>query len=229
MALAFSALTAAVYNNADATSYASLSVSPAANSLILWPYMARGTTTPVEVVNTGLTNVRWINLNYILDGGSAIGLIIGQCDSSPGSGIITQSVIGGATNIGHAWSPIQVTGHRIIDPIEYIWFGGGPVDTGAALTEIVDVKTPTFPLNRAVSVFFHRIAEVTTPRTSWTEIGDANGSTPTSAFETQVRTDIFELVSQRGIGSASWVTSSRHQGMVIEVNEASAPRHRSRR
>jgi hypothetical protein len=221
-------LLTAAYDNTNATSYASASISPTANSLLLVFVTDTSTGQAPRSVPTGLS-LTWQNLGYRMwgptPGERMSGLWIAQCGSSPGSGAITfteNDMGGGTTSTGTGWVVIQVTGHHVAEPIRQIQYPG----TGTTSNQSGWVATPSLSIpllapadanSRAFAFFVHPINEATTPRSGWTELSDTAGTSPAFAMESQWRSDAFETTA-----SASWATQFRCFGMAIEIAEAAA-------
>ena len=66
--------------------------------------------------------------------------------------------------------------------------------------------------NRPFLAVAHAANEATTPRASWTEIGDTQDIAPNRGTETQWRSDTFETTA-----SATWTTSERYGAMAFEI------------
>jgi hypothetical protein len=222
-------LLTAAYDNTNATSYASGSVSPAANSLLLvFVTDTIGVGAAPRSVPTGLS-LTWQNLGYRIwgpDPGERMsGLWIAQCGASPGSGAITfteNDMGSGTTSSGTGWVVIQVTGHHVAEPIRQIQYPGtGTTSNQAGWVATPSLSIPLLPAadvnSRAFAFFVHPANEATTPRSGWTELSDTAGSSPNFAMESQWRSDAFETTA-----SASWATQFRCFGMAVEIAEAAA-------
>jgi hypothetical protein len=222
-------LLTSAYDNSDATSYATASISPAANSLLLLfvtdsilnNYAPRS-------VPTGLS-LTWTSIGYRTFGefpGDRIGgAWIAQCGASPGSGAITfteDDMGGGTTSTGTGWVVIQVTGHHVAQPVrqcQYPGTGTFPTVSGwngtSSLT--LPMLSPADSNSRAFSFFVHQSNGTKTPRASWTELSDVVGTSPNVGIEAQWRSDAFETIA-----SASWTGGFRYFGMAVEIAEAGA-------
>jgi hypothetical protein len=210
------------YDNANATSYTTASISPAANSLLLmWVYDAITTPIVPKGVPTGLS-LTWEEIGTRTQNNSEkrLSLFIAQCGGSPGSGTvtITETDMGGGTSaIGCAWSVIQVTGHDTTYPVRQPVF---PVGTIAANTSYA-VNFPQGAADSNSRCFAAVGAAVSggiTERASWTELSDNSGATPTVSFAAQWRSDAFEATASGSYGSATDVLLA-----AVEIAEASAP------
>jgi hypothetical protein len=207
-------------DDTDATSYATASVSPAANSLLLlFTLTAHGTLVAPGATPTS-THGTWVPLGDRTWGGAPgvrrCGAWYLQCGGSPGSGAITLTMTdkgGGTTSIQGGWTVIEVTGHDVGDPVRQAAFPPGVTGTShtVVLSDPIDSK------NRPFSFFAHRIAEATTFRTNWSELSDNTGSSPAVGIESQWRSDAFETTA-----SASWTTGTTAFGIAVEVAEAGA-------
>jgi hypothetical protein len=222
-------LLTAAYNNANATSYNTASISPAANSLLLVFVSDNiGTGSAPRSVPTGLS-LTWQNLGYRMwgptPGEQMSGLWIAQCGASPGSGAITfteNDMGSGTTSSGTGWIVIQVTGHHVAEPIRQIQYPGtGTTSNTSGWVATPSLSIPLLPAadanSRAFAFFAHPANEATTPRSGWTELSDTSGSSPNFAMESQWRSDAFETTA-----SASWATQFRCFGMAVEIAEAAA-------
>jgi hypothetical protein len=217
------------YDNVDRTSYTTASISPAANSLLLLFVgdNSNGVIAP-EGVPTGLS-LTWERLATTAwgnnPGTSRTGAWIAQCGATPGSGTITLTENdrgSGTTSRGTAWSVIQITGHHVAQPVRQVQYpevGTIAFLSGDLATSCSLAMLPATDANsRGFSCFAHAANEATTFRTNWSELSDVSGATNSFAFETQWRSDAFETTA-----SASWTTSSRFNGIAIEIAEAAAP------
>lgn len=208
MALAATILTSN-FDNVDRTSYPFASVSPSASSLVVVCTMVAasvtaGTPTVSDALSGG--SLTWNVIDQALDGIRSHGLFWAQCGASPGSGVITLNWTGGdATAIGANWFVIQITGHRLSNPIPQFKKAGGDGTSATAPT-----GTLTNAIGKAANRVFcyvtHRANEATTERTNWTELGDFNGTAPVMGMELQWRND---GTNETTFG-ASWTTSSRY-------------------
>lgn len=219
MAIAASLLTSNI-STADQTSYATASISPAANSLILlFCASSVGSGTAPKLTPSGLsltwtervaTNGQADDLNRRIQCWTA------QCGGSPGSGAITLTcgdLGSGATASGAGWAVIQITGHNTTTPVVQAVGAGGGSGTGA-----VTLATAGSTENRAFSYWSHRANEGSTPRTNWTELSDHNGSSPSAGHQSQWRSTAFGTDD----ASATWTdTSVEWNGIAIEIAAAS--------
>jgi len=214
MALAATLLTSA-YNNANAASYTTANITPAANSLLLVFSCVRATTTAGTPTMAG-GSLTWTTVNTDLDGIASQGVFTAQCGASPGTFALTVNATGGdGTWIGASWAVIQITGHNTTTPVAQFKFVGGDGTSSAAPTGTLDNAIGN-AANRVFCYVTHRANEVTNPRTNWTELNDNAGSAPVHASESQWRND---GTNETTFG-ATWTTSSRYQMHGVEINIA---------
>jgi hypothetical protein len=221
VAIGASLLTSA-YNNADATSYTTASVSPVANSLmLLFVVDSHGTLLSPRSVPTSShgTWVPWGDGSW----GNAPGLRRSavwtlQCGASPGSGAITLTEeargTGNATASGAGWAVIQVTGHHVVNPVRQA--AVDPGTQGVTTSHSVTLSDPVDANSRAFAFFVILANDVLTPRTNWTELSDVAGASPVMGMQSQWRSDAFETTASATFSSADAC------GIAIEIAEASA-------
>jgi hypothetical protein len=220
MAIGATLLTSNV-DDTDTTSYATASVSPAADSLVLlFVSTAHGTLVSPGVTPTSAHGT-WVPLGDRTWGGAPgvrrCGAWYLQCGASPGSGAITLTMTdegGGTTSIQGGWAVIQVTGHDTSDPVRQAAF---PPGTAAATSHTLTLSDPIDSNSRPFSFFAHRANEATTFRTNWSELSDNASSSPAVGIESQWRSDAFETTA-----SATWTTGATAFGIALEVAEAGA-------
>jgi hypothetical protein len=202
------------YNNADATSYALNSITPAANSHLWYIYMSRhgtlavGTTPPAAYGGTW-TELGVAGLHPQVDGISAVGAWELNCSGTPGTSAMTVASNGGVTAIGLGWSIIQATGH---DPVgTTVQFKYGPTAT-TALSGLVTLAAAGAAGNGEVGFFMHRTSEAQTAEAGWTPGTSRNGTLPNNCNMASFKVGSFDTTVTQ-----SWVTSSRYQGLAFEV------------
>jgi hypothetical protein len=209
------------YDNVNRTAYTTASISPAANSLLLmWVYDAITTPIVPKGVPTGLS-LTWeeIGTRTLNGGDGRLSLFIAQCGGSPGSGTVTiteTDMGGGTTAIGCAWSIIEVTGHDTTYPVRQPVFPAGTF--GANTTYAVNFPQDAADSNsRCFAAIAASVAGGVTPRTSWSELSDNSGASPTISFATQWRSDAFEATASGSYGSSVDVLLA-----AVEIAEAAA-------
>lgn len=120
MALALTHLTSAG-DDANATSYTTASVSPAANSLVVIGIVGAVSATPPTPTVTGFTVTFTAVQSSAFDTAGTqrtLFTFYGQMGASPGSGTIGIS-FGATTMSGCTWSVVQVTGHNTTTPTRF--------------------------------------------------------------------------------------------------------------
>ena len=85
----------------------------------------------------------------------------------------------GTTSLGTGWCVDQVAGHSTVTPIVQ-----SPANNGAAATSgTATLSAAADAANRPYAAVMHRANEGTTPRTSWTELADVFGGTPSIGLD----------------------------------------------
>ena len=217
MAIGATVLTSA-YDASDASSYATASVSPAADSLLLvLSFSSHGTLVPPAVSLSGLsltwnegstdaaygasTPVRRLHYSWAAVGGS------------PGSGALTLTLTGNTPATACGWTVIEITGADNTAPI--VQAVKSPATDGgdsAATSGSITLASAGHADNRPFAIFGVRANEAHTPRANWTELSDTPGASPSTGLSTQWRSDAFETTA-----SASWSSSARWGGIALEV------------
>lgn len=210
MAIAISDLLSG-YGNNDATSYASSSLSPAADSLLVFPYSTRHATSGPTATVSGLS-LTWIKtLTEQVDGLSTIGCWHAQCPASPGSGVLTLTMDGGVTAIGASVTILQITGHDTTTPIVTTYLAATGL-TGA--TGTITFNALANSGNAQIASFMHRGNSASTPEAGWTANADGFGGTPNHGHRSEWKIGAFDASA-----TMTW-TSVRWQGMGIEIGVA---------
>lgn len=215
MAIAQSLLTEN-QSSTDTTSYATASISPAANSLLLvWTtsYIAAGTSPAVAVSGLSLT-FNALSCSPVGTSRRLFGFIA-QCGASPGSGALTFTMSdagSGGTSLGCVWSVIQITGHDQGNPV--VQCATNTTASGVSLT--IALATSSNADNRPFSAWALNLAEAMTERANWAEISDRTMAVPNVAVETQWRATDFTTDD----ASVGWTTSTAARGIAIEIQAA---------
>lgn len=215
MALAISSL-ARGYNNADATSYATTSVSPTASSLLVLFYASRHGTTAPGCTPPSAYGGTWTELGggEQVDGVSAIGAWWLRCSGSPGTAGMTVTVDGGVTAIGFSYDLIQITGAST---------GGSPFPqaiygpTGTTSTTIgLSSAAPGLSDSSNGQLFygFERANASPSAEAGWTSGTVASGTTPTHGALSEWRIASFDSSPTMTIANNRW------QSMYLEVSVA---------
>lgn len=217
MALAISELTSA-YSNADATTYTTASISPAASSLLLFLYSARHATTAPGITPPSAYGGTWTELGggEQVDGLTNVGAWLLQCSASPGTAGMTVSVDAAATAIGLSHAILQVTGHDTSTPTTNFVYG--PTGTGTAGTSgLVTLAALSDANNAEVAYFVHRANEAQSAEAGWTAGTSRAGTSPNHGSLASWRIASADLsVTQ------TWTTSARYQALAFEVKIAPA-------
>jgi hypothetical protein len=216
-------LLTAAFDTTNTTSYATASVSPAANSLlVLFTSDQISAGTAPEAVPTGLS-LTWsaLGTRTTNTGLFRVGAWIAQCGASPGSGAITLTEVdrgSGTTSIGTGWAVIQITGHHVADPVRQVVIPAPQESGGATSYTIAFPGDPADANSRPLAWFTLSGTQTVTPRTSWTELSEVTGSLPNIVLESQWRSDAFEATA-----SATFLSMTDFMGIALEIAEASAP------
>jgi hypothetical protein len=210
------------FDNVDAVSFTTASVSPAANSLlIVGEFLAAATTAGTANITDSSGLLTWTTQIHDLDGGRSAGIHTAQCGASPGSFTITVNQTGGdATHTGCGHAVVQVTGHDSGTPVVQTKLVGGDGSTNTAGVEVTGTLTTDpsgRPNNRVFCFWQTRLNETITPRANWTELSENLGTAPNSTYETQWRDD----GTNEATYGATWATGViRYIGLAIEIAAA---------
>lgn len=203
-----------------ATSFATASVSPTGNRLILvsvHAYISTGSVQPATPTVTGngitytLVQAQDVDTSGV---DRATEWLFRGLATSPTSGAITIS-FGAVTMTRCAWSVDQSDSDIDLSGVN----GAGAIAqkvgaTSAGATSLSVSYSPAMRSDSAgYSVWGHQVQEVKTPRTSWTELSDV-----TSVTLATMETQFFSGTDTAA--SASWTTSSRAGGIGIEIKKA---------
>lgn len=199
-------------NTANLSAYASASVSPAANSLLLtfWSVVASNRTSTV----TGL-GLNWTKLADGAWSGSNLSVHIAQCGDSPGSGAITNTLSGGAQQ-GH-WAVFEITGHHPKAPI------GQVAGVTVATTTTAIGTTLKAPVNFDSRTFAAGTTDVFggTTQVTLTELSDSPGNSPPASFATGWSATAFEASPEMtGPGAPAFTAM-----LAVEIVDAAASPH----
>jgi hypothetical protein len=214
MALAVSELTSN-YDNGNATSYVTASVSPAARAFLYVPYSTtHGTTAPAATISGG--GLTWSETEpEQVDGLTAIGSWTAQCGDAPGSFTITLTMDGAVTATGCSWHVIQVTGHQESVPVVQSPIAAtGLTGTTATVTFAALADASNAQILHAV----HRANESQSAEAGWTAGTSRSGTTPNHSSLATWRVASADLSATQ-----TWTTSARWQAQGIEVKIAVAP------
>jgi len=213
MAVAITEPVAEVASTANASTYASGSFTPTADSLLVVIAFATSTNNGV-ITGGGLT---WTNRFFDGSGTSVALIATAQVGGAPGSMTVTFDCTGDAAT-GCAFTVFQVTGHNASVPLAQASTGLSSFGTGA--TPAVTLAAARNTLNAYMAGAFN----VTNPAgiaqpSGWTETADTGYSTPTIGMETAFR------AGGETSATITWggVSASAGSAYAIEINEASLP------
>lgn len=205
-------------DNVDNSSFATASITPTANRLILAAIYNSKSTAPAAPTLSG-NGLTWVSIaTIIFNEGQAVERRISlfrAMGASPSAGAMTID-FAGVNQTSCGWSIFELDG---IDT-------SGTNGSGAIVQSVTNELTVsgtslTVTLaafgstdNGAVAVFGVRDAVVITPDTGWTEIHDINWTLPGSALETQWRAD------NDTTAVASWTGNEIAGGIAAEIKVA---------
>jgi len=203
MAVAFTELDRG-YNSTDATSYATNSISPAANSHLWLLYYIRHSAGGPGVTPPSAYGGTWTELGggEQTDGTSSdIGAWELQCSASPGTAGMTVPVDAATLAIGFGWSIIQATGH---DPsgttLNFVYGAIGTTSTTATCT----LAAASDPNNGEVFFTGIRVNSAITPEAGFTGGTGAGGTAPTNQNRAQWKVGSFDTTPSSTFASARW-------------------------
>lgn len=196
-----------------ATSYATASISPSANALVL-ATISNGKTPPTVPTASGnsLTWVQVATVAFHTIATPTSGLTLFRALGTPTTGAVTFD-FGGVSQVGAAWVVSQCTGVNVVGTNGS---GAAPqsatnhVDGSTTLT--VTLGSFASAANGAYSVFSFTGGASGTPDSGWTELSDSGN------VETQWRAD-------NDTTAAITVTSGDNAGIAIEVAVPGAASH----
>jgi len=203
-----------------ATSFATASVAPTSNRLILvavHAYISTGSVQPATPTVTGngityaLVQAQDVDTSGV---DRATEWVFRGLAASPTSGAVTIS-FGAVTMTRCAWSVDQSDSDIDLSSTN----GAGAIAqkvgaTSAGATSLSVSYSPAMRSDSAgYSAWGHQVQEAKTPRTSWTELSDV-----TSVTLANMETQFFSGTDTAA--SASWTTSSRAGGIAIEIKKA---------
>lgn len=211
------------FDNTDATSYTTASVSPTSNLLYLLAVTTRNATVDPSIPTVTGNGLTWVNVtstNYDATGSQRRITLFRAMGASPSAGTITID-LGGQTQTGAIWSLAEVTG---IDTTGTN--GSGAVTQSkwnvdkTALVNTLAVTLSTVPL--ATSSVFATFAmgdgsQTFSPNPSFTELSEqANPAENNIALETQYALTGIQTASTTATGN------SEMGGIAVEIKAADA-------
>lgn len=203
-----------------ATSFATASVAPTGNQLILvavHAYISTGSVQPAipTVTGNGITYTLVQPQDVDTAGvDRATEWLFRGLATSPTSGAITVS-FGAVTMTRCAWSVDQSDSDIDLSGVN----GAGAIAqkngvTTAGATSLTASYTPSMRADSAgYSIWGHQVQEVKTPRAGWTELSDVTSVT-LATMETQF------IAGTDSAAAAAWTTSARAGGICIEIKKA---------
>jgi len=205
------------YDNGDHTVYGTTLITPAANSLIIFPYDLRhATAAPGGTASAGSgTWVETVPEQVTGDGLNATGLWISQQGASPGTFNPQLTTKGGVTATALGYSLLQVTGHDTTTPIAASYLGPA---TGSGVTSATLTFSALTNANNAQIAFFtHRANEAQTAEAGWSfGTADFNINPNGSALAEWL------IAGSDLTAGMSWTTSARYTAVGVEINIAGA-------
>lgn len=220
----------------DSQTYTTASFTPTANALIIAcfhnSFDTGGWTSNYPTISdtAGLTwssdllfNDKDPHNHWLVNSGNVTGarnMWAAQAPSSPGAMTVTINwgTLGAPAPKNAMWSVFEVIGSDVVNGVAQTFvqlvasaptiFGSSP-GTSATTTLAAANNSNNRPF---LWVIHSNLAEATTPRTNWTELGDVNTSDHNVSMETQWRSDAFETTA-----SASWTTSSDYSLVAFEI------------
>lgn len=209
MAIAATVLTSDI-SPTNLSSYDTVSISPAANSLLLVfsaSSISSGTSPTITVSGLGLT---WTSqVDYGFDPATPVRRIAAataQCGASPGSGVLTLTMSDIATHA--AWVVVEITGHDTTTPV--VQSVTDTVGSGTSLG--LTLASPADAANRAFAWWGLRVAEPINGTASWTELTTGTTTGPAMSHESEWRSDAFDTAP-----AVTWTTSGRCGGLALEI------------
>ena len=200
-------------NSVDQSSYATASVSPAANALMVLAVLnSHGTAATLPTV-TG-ASMTWTQIATALDASGTFRITMFRAMSaSPGSGALTID-FGGTTQTGGTWSLAQFTGAQTTgtngaDAV--VQSASNTAASGSSLTVTLGSAFGSAS-NLAYAAIFHAASETNTTPIEQVGLGESSQANPNRS--------LGHLTSLNDTTSTmSWVTSSINLGMAIEVKQ----------
>ncbi len=202
-------------NNADATSYATASVSPTASRLILaWFASSHATVAPNIPTATG-NGLTWVVVATRVQGTRRMTLFRSM-SLGPTSGAITFD-LAGQTADGAQWSVAEFSGINTTGSN-----GSGAIthkavnSTSGATSLMATLSTFADTDDATAGAFFHAVNETTNVGSGFTSIGSIAQATPGASLRSEF------LASNDTTVDASWTTSSAAIGIAVGIREASS-------
>lgn len=209
----------------DATSYATASISPTKNRLLLaavYNRITAGTANVPTLTGNGLT---WVQVAFIRNLGNARCLSLFRAMGNPTNGAVTIDMAG-QTQLHCMWSICE------FDSVDTTGANGANAIVQAVSSNDADAITTSFTvtlaafastLNAAYGAFFHANDELSTPGSGFVEIHDTQQSENGVNLMTE-----YQLANDTSV-DASWATASIHLGIAVEIKDSiqNVTRHRA--
>lgn len=202
----------------DGTSFATASVTPAANALMLLaiaPVQGSGSTTPT-VTGNGLT---WVSIDGGEYGGSGSGRqvhLFRALGASPSAGAITMD-FGATTQIAIAWALSECTGMDTsgTNGSGAIVQSGKQVPSSSGTGLVVTLSAFASASNAAFGMFSHGTNEGHTPGSGFAELDDVGAATPEIRLQTEWQ------INDNTVDS-TWATSDTRGAIAVEIKAAAS-------
>lgn len=200
----------------NATSYATASITPTANSLVIAVVYGRRNPglAPSGLSGNGLT---WVQVADTTSTALTFRhlTVFRAMGSSPSSGAVTISYAGTMDNA--SWSIFEISGTDTsgTNGSGAIVQSGTNADPATGTSGTITLSAFGSTSNMAIGSFAHNANEVTTPGSGFTEIDDIQIAENTSGNETEYKLNDNTV-------DASWATSIDFLAIAIEVKAATA-------
>lgn len=132
-----------------------------------------------------------------------VGMIPTRLTALPAAFTDSLTLTLGGTSLSMHAAVVEITGAAPGGGGSSVRIISSRVELNATSATVVNTASSPAAGDRNLAFASHRTAEVTDPRTNWTELSDSTGTTPPAGFETQWRSDQWEATA-----SASWATAS---------------------
>lgn len=206
----------------DNTVFTTGSFTPGANDLIIFCVagVRGGSTNPTVPTITDSVGLTWTDISEFLPLTTGVNrlrmsVFAAQAGASPPAMTVTATY--GATLTACVWQWATVSGSDVANGVlqSILNIVTTVADSANANNLSITLAAASDSNNRPFLFATHTSNEVTTPRTNWTELGDAGVASPAFASQSQWRSDTFETTA-----TASWSTSSIFGGIAFEIKNA---------
>lgn len=206
-------------STANATTYATASISPTAGRVLLGFTSISGIGAAVASTITGVsgtwTNITGANRSTSV-GLTTYDLAVFTCLNYSGSGTLTVGNTDSGTSA--AWSIVEVTGADTTTPV--VIGAIKNVSPGDVSTTTITLDSPANANNRPFALFVcnNNAAGQVAPRANWTELTDVAIGTPGLQLQVQWRSDAFETTASADYTGGPYTAAA----VGIEVAAAAA-------